>query len=86
MIDQNAKTFFEQLREDKIQIEDEIGAQLDWRELPERRASRIILHRDDSDLDDRKAWDDYVNWMKDTLLKFDLAFRQRAKKLRPDTA
>ncbi|HCR86086.1 MAG TPA: DUF4268 domain-containing protein [Alphaproteobacteria bacterium] len=75
-----AKHFFNILKEDKEKIEAEIGSALDWKELPEKRASRIIL-TSDMNPSDESNWSSQFKWLKDTLEKFDSAFRNRIKNL-----
>lgn len=62
-------------------IEAEIGCALNWMELPDKRASRIVLNKQDCDLSEENRWDEYVDWMKETLIKFDSAFRKRVQAL-----
>jgi len=75
-----AKHFFNILKEEKEKIEAEIGSALDWKELPEKRASRIIL-TSDMNPSDESNWSSQFKWLKDTLEKFDSAFRNRIKNL-----
>lgn len=45
----------------KQTIENSIGEALDWRELPNRKASRIVLRRI-ADIQNRKQWNEYFTW------------------------
>ncbi len=42
----NNKELFHELYAKKDQIEQELGFSLDWRELPDKKASRVTLQRD----------------------------------------
>ena len=79
----DALAYFKLLEQQKDQIEHEIGAVLDWNELPERKASRIILFRDNCDPLNQSCWTDYHQWMKEKLELFDTVFRQRIKQIDP---
>jgi hypothetical protein len=48
----NAKRHFKRLEADKAEIEKETGQPLDWQELPQKEACRIILTRKDSSFKD----------------------------------
>ena len=76
----NKSSFFA-LRDQRVQIEQEIGAAMDWQELPERRASRIILRLDGALFSEQNDWDRQHSWLKDNLEKLDKAFRTRLKSL-----
>ena len=78
----NGKSFYHQLWSQKDEIEDEIKLHLTWKELPQNIVSRIMLFRENSDLTERGHWQEYLMWHKDTLVKFDQAFRGRVRKLR----
>ncbi len=73
----NSKKHFKRLEADKTQIEMEIGQPLDWRELPKKESSRIILMRPHSSIKDTKSWPEQQKWLADYLEKFNSVFRQR---------
>jgi len=77
----DAKSFFHLLMEQKDDIESDIGAVLDWRELPERKSSRIILFKEGVDPTDEADWANQHAWIANWLEKFEKAFRQRVKEL-----
>lgn len=81
LLDENANTYFHLLSEDKQAIEEELGFNLDWRELPSRRSCRLIKFLDDADVSKSEDWLRLQNWMIETLAKFDQVFRQRVKLL-----
>jgi hypothetical protein len=77
----DAKKHFRRLEADKLSIESAIGAALDWRELPEREASRILLVRSSSSIRNPVQWPEQHKWLADTLERFDAVFRPRIKAL-----
>lgn len=52
-----------------------MGVTLDWRELPEKKASRIMLTRQ-VNFDDRSAWNAQFDWMMEMALKFKKVFKK----------
>ncbi|MBI0019996.1 DUF4268 domain-containing protein [Bartonella sp. W8097] len=78
---QNAKDFYNQLYEQKNDIEAEIGHELIWKELPNKSASRIILYLRDVDPMDRSRWDEYQDWLIKYIEAFDSVFRNRIRNL-----
>lgn len=52
-----------------------MGFALDWRELPERKASRIIIEKT-ADLDDQAAWPEQFDYIKDVCTKMKKAFKK----------
>jgi hypothetical protein len=79
----NAKHHFKRLHTDKESIERQMGSPLDWRELPEKEASRILLVRPDSDISDDKRWPEQHQWLAEQLEKLNASFRSRINVL-PD--
>ncbi len=77
----DAKAFFHLLHDQKTEIEAEIGAALDWRELPEKKTSNLVLLRDDVDPQNKALWPDYYTWLKDYLERFHGALAGRVKML-----
>ena len=82
--DGHAKSYFRQLEKQKNTIEQELGSTPLWMPLPEKQASRIVLHRPSSPLADQGRWAEYRVWMKEQLETFDRVFRPRVKALNPD--
>lgn len=80
----DAKKLFRILMEEKEPIESELGSSLDWRELPERKGSRIVLFRMNTDPTDESDWPAQHKWLADTIEKFDRVFRDRVKTLNAD--
>ena len=79
-----AKPHFHLLQADKDAIEAEIGAPLEWRELPDKKRSYIRLSRDDADPSDRDDWPRQHAWYMDTLEAFHRTFAPRLKSLKPN--
>ena len=67
------KDLFHTLYSSKNTIEKELGFELDWRELPEGKASRILITKP-TNLEDRSNWEVDFDWIMDTLLKMKKAF------------
>ena len=72
---QDDKNLFHQLFASKDAIEEELGVSLDWRELPGKKASRIMLTRQ-VDFDNRSAWNAQFDWMMEMSLKFKKVFKK----------
>ena len=81
MLDENAKAYFGLLHEQKESIEDELGFELEWMELPERKRSSVYYFLNDVDPFDKEKWPDYHQWMKDKLDTFNKVLRPRIKEL-----
>jgi hypothetical protein len=77
----DAKKHYKQLEADKDAIEAAIGGKLDWRELPAKKASRILLLRENSPIDERALWPAQHEWLWKSLENFDEVFRPRVKAL-----
>ena len=69
------KELFQQLYKKKQEIETAAGITLDWRELPDRKMSRV-LYETDVDFSDRDKWSDQFEWIKKYSVKIAEAFRQ----------
>ncbi len=79
MGEENAKELFHFLEEDKEAIEAIIGNDLEWRELPEGKVSRIVL-RSKLDPTDKDKWNECFQWYVDSVTKFRDALVPRVKK------
>ncbi len=77
----DAKKHFKRLETDKAAIEQEMGCALDWKELPEREASRIVLVRPNSSIKYPANWPEQHMWLADNLERLDSVFRTRIKAL-----
>lgn len=69
------KSIFQQLLRHKGEIESEIGLELDWRELPDKKASRIIIEKS-VNLDNPGEWNLQFDWIIDMCIKFKSAFKK----------
>lgn len=67
------KDLFHLFESNKVAIEAECGFALDWRELPDKKASRIVILQDvDFDIEDK--WPEQFEWAMEKLLKMRKAF------------
>ena len=69
------KELFKQLRDKKESIEKDAGLTFDWQELPERKASRVIVSQP-ADFDDTTKWPGQFDWIIDTMLRMKKAFKK----------
>lgn len=75
LIDNNAKSYFGLLNQMKDEIEKELGFSLDWMELPDKKASRLIAYMEGVDPLDQELWLKYQKWMADRLDRMNRVFR-----------
>lgn len=52
-----------------------MGLVLDWRELPERKASRIIIEKEVT-FDNRATWSQQFDYIMDVCMKMKKAFKK----------
>lgn len=71
----NDKELYHKFYANSEAIEREMGVQLDWNELPEKKASRIYASAT-VDFDDKEMWNTQFDWMIDTALKMKKAFKK----------
>lgn len=69
------KELFKTLYSHKKEIEDATGILFDWRELPERKASRIIIEKDVK-FDDLDSWPQQFDYIMDICIKMKKVFKQ----------
>ena len=69
------KELFHSLFEQKDAIESDTGLKFDWRELPERKASRIIIEKAVT-FGDKSQWSAQFDWLIDVMLKMKKAFKK----------
>jgi hypothetical protein len=77
----NSKAMFKQLLAQKDAIEAELKVALDWQELPDGHACRIIQLKQDSPLEDEAKWHVYFAWLEEAALRMTDVFRPRVKAL-----
>lgn len=71
---EDSKALYAEVLKQKTTVEAVIGAELDWREMPDKKASRVCLFKP-VDPYDEKDWQQQFAWLQETLEKFDKAFR-----------
>lgn len=76
-----AKQHFRQLEAQREEIEKGLGFPLEWQELPDALACRIVRYRPDCPLEDESRWAEYIDWMVSHIVKFDAVFRPVIKGL-----
>lgn len=69
------KDLFRMLLSHKNEIETDMGICLDWRELPERKASRIIVEKT-VELENKNKWNEQFAYITDICLKMKKAFKK----------
>lgn len=76
-----AKTIFKLLKQHEQQIATEVGFDLEWLELPNRSACRVVFYKYGCDPRDETRWPEYRRWMIEHLAKLEAAFRNRIRTL-----
>lgn len=69
------KDLYHKFFDNKDAIETEMGVQLEWNELPEKKASRILVCKD-VDFDNKEKWSEQFDWMLDMAMKMKKAFKK----------
>ena len=69
------KELFKSLFAHKDEIEKNMEMELEWKELPERKESRILIEKT-VDLDDRATWPEQFDYIMDTCIKMKRAFKR----------
>ncbi|MEE1060731.1 MAG: DUF4268 domain-containing protein [Ruminococcus sp.] len=69
------KDIYHKLYQQRENIEKEIGVKLEWKELPNKKASRILANKE-VDFNDKNNWAEQFNWMMDMAQKMKLAFKK----------
>lgn len=59
----------------KDDIEVTVGFPFDWRELPEKKASRIIVQKSVA-LNNQSKWSEQFEWLIDVMLKMKAGFKK----------
>ena len=78
---ENSKSMFKQLLAQKEAIESELKKTLEWLELPDGHACRILEVRADSPLDAEAQWPTYFEWLEASALRMTEVFKPRVKVL-----
>ena len=78
---QDSLTHFYLLERDKVDIEKEFGAKLEWEEKPGFKEKHIRLLLYNTDLEDRQDWHRQHRWLCEQLETFHRVFSRRVKEL-----
>ena len=76
-----AKQHFANLSVHKQEIEDQLGFELDWQELPDAIACRIATWHPQAPIEDENRWGEYLDWLTQRLVKMDQVLRPIVKAL-----
>jgi len=78
---ENSKLMFKQLEAQRVQIDQTLGAELEWMELPDGHACRILQVRLDSPLEDEAQRPSCFAWLEQAALHMQVVFRPLVKEL-----
>lgn len=78
---ENSKDIFRQLKAHQAQVDQALGAKLEWMELPDGHACRIQQVRGDAALANESQWTDYFAWLEQAGLRMSEVFRPLVKDL-----
>lgn len=78
---ENSKSMFKQLQAHQVEIDAALGAKLEWMELPDGHACRILQVRPDSPLESEDQWPAYFAWLEQAALRMSDVFRPLVKEL-----
>lgn len=78
---ENSKSMFKQLQAHQVEIDTTLGAKLEWMELPDGHACRILQVRPDSPLESEDQWPAYYAWLEQAALRMSDVFRPLVKEL-----
>ena len=76
------KKYFKKLLNNKTEIEEIFGKELDWEELPDNKMSRIKIEQSDVNLFNERTWEQMDNFFRETLPKFEESFKSFIQNLR----
>ena len=69
------KELYHMFYANKTTIEQEMGVQLEWNELPEKKASRILVYKT-VDFDNKEDWTKQFDWLMDMAIKMKKSFKK----------
>ena len=69
------KELYKLLFSHKAEMETSMGMELDWRELPEKKASRILITHP-AEYDNKDKWSEQFEWAMDVAMKMKKAFKK----------
>jgi hypothetical protein len=75
------KVAFHQLKAERSLIEQEFGAELDWQELPGKKAFRVATFLENVDASDEANFNRFHEWMLDRMNMFRSVFTDRVRNL-----
>jgi hypothetical protein len=78
---ENSKSMFKQLQTHQAAVEEALKVKLQWNELPDGHACRILNVRKDSPFEDEGQWPVYFAWLEDAALRMSAVFRPLVKAL-----
>jgi len=81
MQDENAKKYFDKLSEQKENIESDLGYELDWQRLDDKKASRIVIYKNGA-IDDEAVRQELIEWLYQRAVEFYDVFYPRIQALR----
>lgn len=76
-----AKRHFAELTKQKKDIEDKLGFELDWQELPDAKACRVASWYPNASIEDESRWKEYIKWITERLVTMDKVLRPVVKAL-----
>lgn len=74
----NNKELFYQFQKNRDQIETELNEKLTWKELPNKKTSRILISME-ANISENSKWSNYFEWLLDQAEKFYKIFPQYRK-------
>jgi hypothetical protein len=77
----DAKAHFQLLLAQKAEIEEDFGTPLEWRELPNKKTSRIVLRKAETNVENERDWPTQHAWLLKALNEFYRVFAPRVKTL-----
>jgi transcriptional regulator GlxA family with amidase domain len=79
---ENAKSWYQELKEDAEAIHSQLGFQLDWQFLPEGTDCRIAVFLNEVNPDNHDDWKRQHEWLADRANKIHAVFSERVKALK----
>ena len=76
-----SKRMFGALSAQRAQIEEKLGFELDWQELPDAHACRVAAWRPNSPIEDETQWGQFIDWFIERLVKMNAVFRPAVQQL-----
>lgn len=76
-----SKNMYQALLEKRAEIEQALGFELDWQELPDAHSCRIAAWRTGSPIGEDSQWPTYLDWYVEKLTKMNAVFKPIIQKL-----